>query len=262
MWLALGVVGAWLWFHLIVAIVVAVQVMRLRLASPYPEAEAASPLPAMTPDQAATVAELQQLGFEVVQEGRQRVGVHLFPALFFRHRTEPAFAGLTFAASPACGYPTTFYSFDADGRLLATLNRYDWLRPLLMHGLDVHDPYADSIAGQWEAHRGRLTQARHVEPAEACDRVRQAWTLAFEHDRQNGRLVGQGNVLHPSVGAALRAGWQWIRVKRKLARPYRCAATTASHAGAFLAIAMSRWRPTNENVPPSTNSRPPCCFCR
>lgn len=251
---AAAVAGAWVLFQAVAGIAVTVQLLRLRISPPYRDDDATRQLPALTPDQADAVAELEALGFELVEEGLQWVSARPYRVALLAHGTDPAFAGVLFKAWPLGGYPTTFYSFDAQGHVLATLNRLAWTAPLMAGGMEIEDPYADSTASHWQAHRARLQAAVQIPAQEARRRLRDTAIQGFDKLAASGTITAKGQTWYPSVWSALRCAWNWTFVKRKLMRPFVSAATTGTHAATYLARCFEemeierRERPARQNV--------------
>jgi Zn-dependent protease len=251
--IAASIAGAWLALQLIVVISVLVQILRLPLRPTRLLLDA--PAPPLPPDQQATLDELQALGFEPYWLGLQQVGDdRSHAAAVLRHRERPAFASVIFISSAFGGYNTAFHSFDAQGRRLVTTNRIGWLS-FVEEEADVlqADPCADSLPAHWQAHEARLGAACATAPEDAFERIRHDYDQAFERLRRADTLVQDGDAWHPRLRIALRITRRWFALRRRLMRPFACAATSPEHRAAYLAHCHEQHDAELQRRPPRHN---------
>lgn len=251
---AASIVGAWLAMQLIVLVSVLVQILRLPIRPTRLLRD--QPAPPLPPDQQATLDELQALGFDLHWLGLQQVGDdRSYTAALLRHRERPAFASVGFISSAFGGYNIAFHSFDAQGRRLVTTNRLGWLSAL--DEADNHtlqaDPCADSLAAHWQAHEARLGAACPIEPEAAFERIERDTAQAFERLCQAGALVREGDAWHPRLRVALRITRRWFAQRRRLMRPFSCAATSPEHRAAYLAHCHAQNEAELQRRPPRHN---------
>ncbi len=245
--------GAWLAMQLIILISVLVQILRLPLRPTRMLRD--QPAPPLSPDQQATLDELRGLGFELHWLGVQQVGDdRSYAAAVLRHRERPAFASVGFISSAFGGYSIAFHSFDAQGRRLVTTNRIAWLSFIDEEASVLQaDPCADSLAAHWQAHEARLGAACPMAPEAAFDRICRDSDRSFERLRQADALVQDGNAWHPRLRTALRITRRWFAQRRRLMRPFACAATSPEHKAAYLAHCHEQNDIELERRPPRHN---------
>ncbi len=191
--------------------------------------------PALSAPEAASVAELESLGFRQIGWGTVERGSHHVATVFFRHESSPAFADLTFLVGGYGGYAVAFYSFGSKGELLVTTNRTGWAFMAPDPQISLVNAYAGSLAAHWQAHLARIqnTATAQVGDLEARQRVA-AWTEGYFEKLREARAITQvGDTWHPTLRAAARAAWAWFRARRKLARPYRSDAVGGENQSAF-----------------------------
>lgn len=231
----LALAGAWLALLLLRIVLILRPLLRTPLHPPAdPALQRQTPPPALSSDQQAMVDEVQALGFELLGiESLWRQGRHCAMALL-RHRQQPAYAVLVLYPNLLTGYPLGFYSFAADGRIIATGNRMAWQAPLVGHGTDFADALADSPALHWQAHEQRLADAVALDPEPARARLAPLDQQAFDWARQAGHIVQRGGQWHIAVPTAWRMTLQALRQRPRLARPFHCSATQPEHADAYL----------------------------
>jgi Zn-dependent protease len=227
----LAITAAWLGLQVILLIAGTVQLLRLPIAPHRICRDDA----ALIPDQQATLDELHALGFELISLARHDIGERSYAAALLRHASQPAYAGVTFQPSPYSGYPVAFYSFDTQDRMLVTRNRVDWSAWLRLPDMLSVDPYADSLEAHWRAHEARLPQAVAIDSDRARERIWAAVEAWFEHLQAADLIVAAGSTWHLRLGVAARTALAMLRVRRKLARPYACAATTGPHQASYFA---------------------------
>lgn len=246
--------AAYLGFRALLVLVVFVQLLRMQL---WPaRVRALEQAPALAAEESAALDELRGLGFELVQAAQVEYGPGLYTTLLLRHAAEPAYALLSLQPYGNVGFPVGFYSFLADGKLLATANRIAW--GLFASPPEVlrTDPCAPSLAAHWEAHRARLpgTTPAALGDAEAARRLNALTEDYLPLLQARGLCARDGDSWHPSVRAAAGAALAWARVSRKLARPYQSAAISgANQVSYFMRCyaaqeALLASRPARHNV--------------
>lgn len=210
--------------------------------------------PLLSADQQALLDELAALGFALQWRGRQDVeDGRGHAAVLLKHRDVPAWAAITFQASALLTYPISFYSFDAQGRMLLTQNRLGWLvlerRPEVL----LEDPCAASLAEHWEAHQRRLDTAVAVDDEQAVARIVAQSDGSFDRVQQAGLLTAADGAWHFKLLPAGRAALAWWRARRKLAVPYRSAVTSDDHLPAFMASCYLEMEAQQASRPPRHN---------
>jgi len=233
LWIALSLVAAYFGFQVLNGIVVFVQVLRLQI---WPvRAERIEPTPALAEDHKAAVAELRSLGFEPFGASWMECGPARYAVLFLQHSSMPCFATLTLQPAGTIGYPVTFYTFGADGSLLETDNRLGWR--VFAWAPDVHRKVADALSLQthWQIHQARLTgiAPAPVSPQEAQTRVEALATGYLPLLISRGLCTRDNGAWHPSLRAAAQTALTWLRIRRKLARPYRSPVSSGDHQVAY-----------------------------
>lgn len=234
-WIALTVVGVVLALPLIQTIGVFIQLLRLPL---WPlRLTAAAPSLELSDDQRAAAAEVESLGFHASASQLLENGPHRHGQLLFRHESAPALATLTFQLGVHAGYPVTFYSFAADGRILQTINRTGWTTLIHYPDIATADAFADDLASHWQTHLARLAGLALTDIADAAaqQRINDLTEDLIPRLQREAKALPVGDCLHLSAATAARTALAWFRVRRKLARPYRSAITSPEHQSAFFA---------------------------
>lgn len=250
----LYLVAAYLGVQLITCIVVFVQVLRRPLADA--RVRNLGSFPDLVADQLAAVEEIKSLGFLPASAVQVESDSSSYPVLLLRHSTDPAFAQLAIYPAGNLGYPVCFYSFLSDGTLLATSNRVAWSTFAAPPDVISTDPYANSLASHWTAHQARLAGVAMsvVSDEEAQRRLDRLVTGYLPMLQARHLCVQERGHWHPSLRAAAMSTFAWLRVRRRLAQPYRCPVTgganqTEYFSRSFAALAdLEARRPQRHNV--------------
>ncbi len=246
--------AAYLGFRGLIALVVFVQLLRVQL---WPaRVRVLEQAPGLEPGEAAAVDELRALGFEPVQAALVEYGRGSYKTLLLRHASEPAFAHLSMMPAGNLGYPVGFYTFRADGKLLATSNRMAWSNFGTPAEVLREDPCTNSLAAHWEAHRARLKDAApaNVSNEEAGQRLNALTEGYLPLLQAQGRCTQDHGAWHPSVRAAAAATLSWVRLRARLAKPYVSPVNSGENQVGFfvhcytLAETLQASRPSRHNV--------------
>ncbi len=216
----------------------AVWMYLLRLPQTPLRIHASGEMPALRPDEAAAVAELEALGFQAigwawVDRDPLRIAV-----LRMRHADAPAFAELTLLAGAYGGYPLAFYSFRSEGRMLVTANRRDPMLSLVKDPeAEILDANADDPESHWQAHQARLSSEEILLPddAEAVRRITARSEGFFDRLRQADVIVEIQGHWHLTLKSAAWAAWRTLRAQKALTRPYRSEALAGANASSYQA---------------------------
>ena len=225
--------AAYLALALVGLLVILVQLLRLPL---HPlRVRRLEQMPELPPDQAAALAEVRALGFEAAGAMQAETGAARYAYLLLRHPTLPCFATLTLLPAGGAGYPVTFYTFRADGKLLLTSNRLGWSVFATPPEVLREDPYAQTLDAHWQAHQARLPQTgvAAMTDDEAQARIAALGEGYFPLLQARGLCTQDGDTWHPSLKAALVATWRWRSVARKLAKRYTSAVTGGDTQAAY-----------------------------
>lgn len=253
-WYPLYIAAGYLGFQVAIALVVLVQLLRLQLRPA--RTQVLEQAPALEADEAAAADELYGLGFALVQAAQVEYGNASHRTLLLRHASEPAFALLTLMPAGNVGYPVGFYTFQADGKLLATSNRALWLTFATPPEVLRADPYAATLAQHWEAHRARLAgvMPAPIGDAEAGRRLNALTDDYLPLLQARGLCTQERGIWHPSLRAAAAATLAWLRIRRRLASRYVSPVTSGERqVGYFtrcymLAEQLQAERPSRHNV--------------
>jgi Zn-dependent protease len=242
--IALSVLAAWLGLQGLTLLVVWVQLMRAPIEPTRSRLNLATPptLDALPPDQQVWLDDLQALGFEPLALGAQTFRGQNYPMALLRHRSEPAFACITYQPSLVWYYPVTFFSATESGLWHYTCNRQGWtvLAPS-QDGTVRHDVYVGSLAEHWAAHQSHLAglaqqiRAVHVDAATATAELTTRSDAAFERLCKSHCLAQTDRHWHIRPGAAWRMTLAWRRHRKALAKPYQSQGLAGAHLSAFLA---------------------------
>lgn len=192
--------------------------------------------PELLPLHAAAKAEVEGLGFVCVASLTLRNGPDTYQQFVFRHESWRAFAWLNLMPGLPCGYPLSFSSFLADGRLLTTLNRLAWAKQLdELPEVEVEDPCTDSPELHWAAHVARIQDAAlaTLSDDEAIDRLLALGEKALKARRDRGQVVPAGDGMALSVNWAFQMTRSGFRVRRMLVRPFMSVVHSDAHRAAF-----------------------------
>lgn len=227
---------AWAGYHAIIFLSMAVRLLRVPVWPVRMQAADERSVPGLTPDQSALLDELRQLGFEPLWHGSQIAGPNAWPAAVLRHADGVSHASVAFNPNALTGYTVVICSIDADGQVLSTTNRLGWFTRGCAPEPRQADAYADSLAQHLAAHRARVA---HLAPADA-DRAVALILKGLDESHARLRAAGSLRIArspaqpdHLTLAAALRCAFGFMRVRRKLTRPYACAATAPAHRRAF-----------------------------
>ncbi len=242
------ILGACLAIPLIQFVALVVQILRIRI---WPTRMLLlDKMPDLPPDQRAAIEELVALGFQKIACAEVENGPRHHVKLLFRHTSFPAFSSVIFQAG-MCAYPISFYSFSADGAVLVTVNRLSWGQ---IYGPSEQclDAYADDLMEHWQTHMGRLITASALELAddEAITRLVALSDNFFGLLQEQEAITLQDESWHFRVPTALRLAVNYIRIRRKLARPYQSVVTSPIHQSAFFAFCYNETMQGQLNRPP------------
>ncbi|GAA5168798.1 site-2 protease family protein [Viridibacterium curvum] len=194
------------------------------------------PSAALPPHQAATLAEIEALGFACIAAYDQHNGPYSYPQYVFRHESGRAFAWLNLTPMHTAAYPVAFSSLLQDGTVRSTLNRVLWAcehdrRP----GHDIEDAMTDSLAQHWAAHQERIREAglAELDDAEVIARLLANSTATLDIMRKQGLIVATGDRFALAAGAALQTTINWFRVRKTLARPFAAAVFSDAYRADF-----------------------------
>lgn len=231
-WIVLAWVLVFVGLRVIQPLVMLVHLLRMTVSPVRLRMQASQP--PLQADEEAALMELTAIGFQVVDWAVLERATQRVPSVLLRHQSEPAFAGLSFLAGNA-GYSVTFYGFTADGAMLATGNRSVWAMPMPASDVDLDDAYADTLQAHWEAHRARAHNAVDIDNGEARRRVN-AWSEGyFDRLCEAGAINRVGERWYPTLKTALRMTSAWMRVRKRLVRPYRCEVTEGENHALYAA---------------------------
>ncbi|AXQ28881.1 hypothetical protein D0B54_09375 [Solimonas sp. K1W22B-7] len=225
LWIPAAALGVWLGIQLLLMLVVLVQMLRLTL---WPQRLVAGDAPPELPaDQQASVQEVQALGFLPIRSAWVENGPYRHFALLFRHETEPAFASLLLMPAGMAGYPVSFVSHPAEGRSLLTVNRMAWLAMAQPPGQELQDAWAASLQDHWQAHRARIAgrAMKAVTDEQVVQGLADSYAEFLPLLQRQGCVKESQGTWHPRLGTAAQLAARWMRVRKKLAVPYLCAAT-------------------------------------
>jgi len=246
--------AAYLGFRGLIALVVFVQLLRVQL---WPaRVRVPEEVPALEGSEAVALEELRGLGFAPVQAALVEYGPGTYRTLLLRHASEAAYAVLSLLPSGPVGYPVGFYTFRADGTVLATINRMAWAVFGSPPEVLRQDPCTTSLAAHWEAHRARLAgiTPASLDDAEAGQRLNALTEGYLPLLQAQGRCTQDRGAWHPSVRAAAAATLSWVRMRRRLARRYVSPVNSGDHQVGFfthcytLGEALQASRPSRHNV--------------
>ena len=191
--------------------------------------------PALSPLQQAAADEITGLGFAQVAAYSYSDEYDSFTALLLKHPDQPAFANIYFHANPFTGYPVWFWSFAKDGSMLMTANRQPI--SLKLPGVVEADPYAETLALQWQAHQDRVKSAdlAEVDGEEAYRRIVRANEDYVAWNISTGAFVETAGKIFLSFRTALRMSIEAMRRRRDLRKSYKGAVLGDAHRSAYYA---------------------------
>lgn len=227
---------AWAGFQAIIFVSMAVRLLRVPVWPVRMQATDGGAAPDLTADQSALLEELRELGFEPAWHGRQIAGAHAWPAAVLRHADGLTFASVTFNPNALTGYTVVMCGIAANGQVLSTTNRLGWFTQGCAPEPRQADAYADNPAQHLDAHRARLAQAVPVDADRAVALILKGMEESHARMRAAGSLRiahGPDQADHLTFIAAARCALGFMRVRRRLTRPYACAATAPAHRRAF-----------------------------
>ena len=247
---------AWAGYQLIIALAMMVRLLRVPIWPIDMRAvDADKPLTG-TPGELALLDELRGLGFEPVWHGEQSAGPRSFAAVLLRHADGLSYASLSFQPTPLTVYPVTFCSFDAQREVRVTTNRIGWFVQSCRSEVRYADAYADDLAGHFATHRLRLADAVVLDTDDAVARLLQGIKEGYARMLAAGSLRGGDTPDHPAH-LTLRTAWRcalaFMRVRRRLARPYVCAATAGEHRRSYFLACFSEMEQEEATRPPRPN---------
>lgn len=226
----------WAGYHAIISLSMVVRLLRVPVWPVRMQAADDGSVPGLTPDQSALLEELRQLGFEPAWHGSQIAGPNAWPAAVLRHADGVCHASVAFNPNALTGYTVVMCSIDADGQVLTTTNRIGWFVRGCAPEPRQADAYADDLAQHLEAHRARTDRFAPVDAGRAVALILKGLDESHARLRAAGSLRVACNPAQPdhlTLAAATRCAVGFMRVRRKLMRPYTCAATSPEHHREF-----------------------------
>lgn len=185
--------------------------------------------PELEPDQTAALEELEALGFHPVAWAYVEANGTQGPNVILRHETEPHLAELTFICGTYADYPTAFYSFDAAGEMLVSVNRSAWFTLFTPTDVTLLDAQADSPAVHWQFHRSKAIGAVETDDVTALSKIRRYAETTFERLQDNAAVNRVGGAWYLTLGAAMRMAAALRRMGKTLKTPYKSAAIDGEH---------------------------------
>lgn len=193
---------------------------------------AATPLP---PLHQAALGELTALGFELFALYNTVDGYDKVQTAFLSHPERPVFANIQFRPGGFMAYPTWFWSFAADGRILMTGNRQP--ATVSMPGVDAADFYVQNLPAHLEAHIARLAGVplANIDAEAALARVISETTDYMDFNLAQKTFVAEKAGTFLSFAAAWRMTWEVMRRRRVLRLPYATVVVTDPWRSAYFA---------------------------
>jgi Zn-dependent protease len=250
-----GIIGGIAIILVLVAASVFVHFLRRRVWAP--KFERLEILAALTQEQEAAAAELSALGFEQTGAAAMQTGGAAHFVLSFQHASSSAFAALVLTRDARVGFPAVFYSFDADGLLLATVNRQIALVPVKTEGADVIDCYAPDLPSHWRSHLGRLAKASPVTiSGEEAQQRAFATAEGYAGFLQNaGYIADKDGAWRPGWRMALRQTKERLRNLRSFAKPYVSAVTSGKYRDSHDAACFAEMEAKEANASRSAKAK-------